>query len=60
MTFGNNSLDLEYTPKGVPQPLSLKFTSLAALAGVASGEGWEERVGGGVQVAMAESWSQNR
>jgi type 2A phosphatase activator TIP41 len=27
---------------------------------VATGEGWEERVGGGVKVSMAEQWGKNR
>jgi hypothetical protein len=60
MTFGNNSLDLVYAPDQASTPLELRFTSLAALSNVATGEGWEDRVGGGVQVAMAEHWSQNR
>ncbi|WRT64619.1 uncharacterized protein IL334_001552 [Kwoniella shivajii] len=32
------------------------FDSLEALAGVATGEGWEESFGGGVKVSMAEQW----
>lgn len=60
MTFGNNSLDLVYAPDQTSKPLELRFTSLAALSRVATGEGWEDRIGGGVQVAMAEQWSQNR
>lgn len=38
----------------------LRFDTLDALAGVATGEGWEERVGGGVKVAMADQWGKNR
>lgn len=38
----------------------LAWNALDALAEVAVGEGWEERVGGGVQVAMAEKWSKGR
>jgi len=60
MTFGNNSLDLVYAPDQTSTPLELRFTSLTALSHVATGEGWEDRIGGGVQVAMAEQWSQNR
>jgi type 2A phosphatase activator TIP41 len=40
--------------------VQIKFETLEALAGVATGEGWEERVGGGVKVAMAEQWGKNR
>ena len=40
--------------------VGIKFDTLEALAGVATGEGWEERVGGGVKVAMAEQWGKNR
>lgn len=60
MTFGNNALDLTYAPEQSSAPLSLGFSALAALAAVPTGEGWEERNGGGVQVSMAEHWSQNR
>lgn len=60
MTFGNNSLDLTYAPDQTSALLSLNFSALQALADVATGEGWEERNGGGVQVSMAEHWSQNR
>ena len=38
----------------------LSFDAIGALAGVATGEGWEERVGGGVKVSMAETWGKNR
>lgn len=41
-------------------PVELDFSALGSLAQVAVGEGWEERVGGGVQVSMAESWGKNR
>ncbi|WVQ79908.1 hypothetical protein IAT38_002008 [Cryptococcus sp. DSM 104549] len=40
--------------------VELRFATLDALAGVAVGEGWEERVGGGVLVSMAEKWGRNR
>jgi type 2A phosphatase activator TIP41 len=40
--------------------VTLAWNALDALAEVAVGEGWEERVGGGVQVAMAEKWSKGR
>lgn len=61
MTFGNNLLDLSYAPTDAShRPVSISFSATDALAGVAIGEGWEERVGGGVQVSMAEHWSQNR
>ncbi|WVQ98219.1 hypothetical protein IAU59_005342 [Kwoniella sp. CBS 9459] len=36
--------------------MELRFDTLEALAGVATGEGWEERVGGGVKVSMADKW----
>ncbi|OCF45736.1 hypothetical protein I317_00223 [Kwoniella heveanensis CBS 569] len=36
--------------------VELRFDTLEALAGVATGEGWEERVGGGVKVSMADKW----
>lgn len=76
MTFGNNSLVLTYDPNsqnkanvsdtakpdstGNTEIVGIKFDTLEALAGVATGEGWEERVGGGVKVAMAEHWGKNR
>jgi type 2A phosphatase activator TIP41 len=60
MTFGNNSLSLEYAPDKSAASLELSFDALAALSNVATGEGWEDHFGGGVQVAMAEHWSQNR
>lgn len=44
----------------VDGPVTLAFNALEALAGVATGEGWEERVGGGVKVSMAEQWGKNR
>ncbi|WVW78259.1 hypothetical protein I302_100212 [Kwoniella bestiolae CBS 10118] len=73
MTFGNNSLRLSYSPSSSSSTttttstslnapsgqdqVQLKFDSIEALGGVATGEGWEERVGGGVKVSMAEKWS---
>ncbi|OWZ40311.1 hypothetical protein C343_05531 [Cryptococcus neoformans C23] len=76
MTFGNNSLSLVYNPAtpspldstAASRPtavspeahISLSFKTLDALAGVATGEGWEERVGGGVLVSMAEKWGKNK
>ncbi|WVQ69447.1 uncharacterized protein L199_007664 [Kwoniella botswanensis] len=68
MTFGNNSLRLSYSPSSSSSSSStsndkdengvqLRFDSIEALSGVATGEGWEERVGGGVKVSMAEKWS---
>lgn len=42
------------------EEVRLSFNALDALSEVAVGEGWEERVGGGVRVAMAEHWGQNR
>jgi type 2A phosphatase activator TIP41 len=59
MTFGNNSLVLEYGPEG-EGCTGIAFDTMHALAGVATGEGWEERVGGGVLVSMAETWSKGR
>lgn len=38
----------------------INFNALDALAEVAVGEGWEERVGGGVRVAMADKWGKSR
>lgn len=52
MTFGNNSLALAFDG-GV----HIAFDAISALREVAVGDGWEERVGGGVLVSMAESWS---
>ncbi|WVR04756.1 hypothetical protein IAU60_001767 [Kwoniella sp. DSM 27419] len=73
MTFGNNHLRLTYDPSGTAssssqasandgqmEKLVLQFDTLEALAGVATGEGWEERVGGGVKVSMAEKWDKKR
>lgn len=76
MTFGNNHLNLSYKPaptssKGASSPASsgsedtgngvqICWKALDALAEVGVGEGWEERVGGGVQVSMAEKWGKNR
>lgn len=65
MTFGNNYLSLIYQPgpsskssgsKGV----KMEFNGLNALSEVGTGEGWEERTGGAVQVSMAETWGKNR
>lgn len=58
MTFGNNSLLCTY--KDGSNEISMRFNGIEALAEVGVGEGWEERVGGGVLVAMAESWGKNR
>jgi len=55
MTFGNNSLKLEHS-----SGTGLAFSAMEALRAVAVGEGWEERVGGGVLVSMAETWSKGR
>ncbi|WVF69631.1 hypothetical protein IAT40_004409 [Kwoniella sp. CBS 6097] len=41
---------------GGSDAVELRFDTLEALAGVATGEGWEERVGGGVKVSMADKW----
>lgn len=63
MTFGNNHLTLTYStgPAGISgTTLQFAFSALHGLADVAAGEGWEQRVGGGVQVSMAEHWNQNR
>jgi len=57
MTFGNNSLLLEYQGG---EEVTMRFNGLEALAEVGVGEGWEERVGGGVLVSMAETWGKNR
>ncbi len=71
MTFGNNSLSLSHassssasSPSSLPNtdhaPISICFSTLDSLAEVAVGEGWEERVGGGVKVSMAEAWGKSR
>jgi type 2A phosphatase activator TIP41 len=76
MSFGNNSLTLSYDPStsysstsalspsasnsAGESSTSLRFQTLEALGGVAVGEGWEERIGGGVKVSMAESWGKSR
>ena len=82
MTFGNNSLILEYDPNAasstagpshsassvqfyssssaVKQKEVVKFDAMEALEGVATGEGWDDRVGGGVKVSMADQWSKSR
>jgi len=71
MTFGNNSLSLFHIPStsacspassssSSVEPLEMRFATLDALAGVAVGEGWEDRVGGGVKVSMAEAWGKSR
>jgi len=57
MTFGNNSLLLTYNGE---EETTMRFSGLEALAEVGVGEGWEERVGGGVLVSMAETWGKNR
>ena len=33
---------------------------MEALEGVATGEGWEDRIGGGVKVSMADQWTKSR
>ena len=58
MTFGNNSLLCTYNDGS--NEVTLRFNGLEALTEVGVGEGWEERVGGGVLVSMAESWGKNR
>lgn len=71
MTFGNNMLSLQYTPdpassssdpssSNASAAWTMDFNGIDALAQVAVGEGWEERVGGGVLVSMAEEWGRNR
>ncbi|KAK8847552.1 hypothetical protein IAR55_005411 [Kwoniella newhampshirensis] len=45
---------------GEEDKVEIHFRTLDALAGVAVGEGWEERVGGGVLVSMAEKWGKSR
>jgi type 2A phosphatase activator TIP41 len=76
MTFGNNALTLSYAPgpsssSGGPSELNgedpeattnvrLSFSALDALKAVATGDRWEERVGGGVKVSMAEVWGRSR
>lgn len=40
--------------------LTISWNAVDALAECGVGEGWEERVGGGVQVSMAEQWSKPR
>ena len=57
MTFGNNSLLLKYQGD---EEITMRFNGLEALAEVGVGEGWEERIGGGVLVSMAETWGKNR
>jgi type 2A phosphatase activator TIP41 len=63
MTFGNNSLVLTYSPgpgtTGEGE-VEMRFNGLDALAEVGVGEGWEDRTGGAVLVAMAEFWGKNR
>jgi type 2A phosphatase activator TIP41 len=58
MTFGNNSLSLSYS--STEGDVEMKFNGLDALAEVGVGEGWEDRTGGAVLVAMAEFWGKNR
>jgi len=58
MTFGNNSLSLSYA--STEGEVEMKFNGLDALAEVGVGEGWEDRTGGAVLVAMAEFWGKNR
>ncbi|GMK54677.1 hypothetical protein CspeluHIS016_0112630 [Cutaneotrichosporon spelunceum] len=53
MTFGNNGLELAFE-----DGVTIAFDGVSALREVAVGDGWEERVGGGVLVSMAKSWSQ--
>lgn len=69
MTFGNNALNLTYSTSSGSSSRSggssdeeakISFNALDALGEVAVGEGWEERVGGGVRVAMADFWGKNR
>jgi type 2A phosphatase activator TIP41 len=55
MTFGNNRLVLTHASGA-----EMVFDTMDALRMVAAGEGWEERVGGGVLVSMAETWSKGR
>ncbi|GHJ83980.1 hypothetical protein NliqN6_0382 [Naganishia liquefaciens] len=56
MTFGNNSLTLQYTPSPSSPGISLRFDALLALSLIPKGAGWESATGGAVQVAMAQSW----
>ncbi len=72
MTFGNNHLSLQYAPerdesRSGPSssmngsiPWTMDFNGIDALAQVAVGDGWEDRVGGGVLVSMAEVWGRKR
>ena len=38
----------------------ISFNALDALEVVPTGEGWEEAVGGGVRVSMADKWGKQR
>jgi len=58
MTFGNNSLLCTYNDGS--NEVTMRFNGIEALSEVGVGEGWEDRVGGGVLVSMAESWGKNR
>lgn len=40
--------------------VNLSFKILDVLVGVVIGEGWEDRVGGGVLVSMVEKWGKNK
>lgn len=57
---GGSAVQSPAGDSGDSATVTLAFNALEALAGVATGEGWEERVGGGVKVSMAEQWGKNR
>ncbi|KAL7419393.1 Tap42 interacting protein [Cryptotrichosporon argae] len=67
IVFGNNALVLTHTPaSGSTNPsdaaesTTIRFDARGALGRVAIGEGWEQRVGGGVLVSAAEAWGKSR
>lgn len=40
--------------------VTITFNAIDALGEVSTGEGWEEKVGGGVRVSMADKWGKQR
>ena len=42
------------------ESISITFNAIDALGAVSTGEGWEEAVGGGVRVSMADKWGKQR
>ena len=56
---GANQSEIDGTERA-SQAVTISFNAIEALGAVPVGEGWEEEVGGGVRVSMADKWGKQR